>query len=528
MVQPVENAYDALPYMSMAFPQTHPDRLAVIARLFGMKTAPLANCRVLELGCASGGNLVPMALDLPEASFVGIDLSSRQIADGKATIAKAGLSNVELRQMDIMDVDKSLGTFDYIIAHGVFSWVPTHVQEQMFRICAQNLAPQGVAYISYNTYPGWHMRGMIRDMMRYHVKSFPDATVRVQQARAVLDFLAQSVPTENNAYGIVLKAELEMLRKQNDSYLAHEHLEDVNAPVYFHEFAERALARGLQFLGEAEFSTMLASNLPQQVSETLRKIAPDIVRMEQYMDFVRNRPFRQTLLVHQGVTLSRNLDWKTMQGFRIGSRAKPVSATPDIIGNAREEFRHPWGMSVVTGDPIVKAAFMILGECDPQTVPFEELCAKARARLDQHPQSTNDPAAKARDVELVGTEMLRCLAAAIVEVRIGPSREVAVVSERPQTSAVARAQAELGNTIANLRHEPIVLDEFNRNVVRLLDGRHDKAALIGDLAKLVDEKGMTIRRGDVPVTEPADVRAILEQVVPQSLEHLRKSAMLVA
>ncbi len=269
MAQSVENAYDALPYMSMAFPQTHPDRLAVIARLFGMTTAPLARCRVLELGCASGGNLIPMALDLPEASFLGIDLSGRQIADGKATIAKAGLSNVELRQMDIMDVDKSLGTFDYIIAHGVFSWVPTHVQEQMFRVCAQNLAPNGVAYVSYNTYPGWHMRGMIRDMMRYHVKSFPDATVRVQQARALLDFLAQSVPTENNAYGIVLKAELEMLRKQNDSYLAHEHLEDVNSPVYFHEFAERALARGLQFLGEAEFSTMLASNLPQQVSETL-------------------------------------------------------------------------------------------------------------------------------------------------------------------------------------------------------------------------------------------------------------------
>ncbi len=185
-------------------------------------------------------------------------------------------------------------------------------------------------------------------------------------------------------------------------------------------------------------------------------------------------------------------------------------------------------MGVVTGDPIVKAAFMILSENDPQTVPFEELCAKARARLDQHPQATNDPAAKARDVELVGTEMLRCLAAAIVEVRIEPSREIAVVSERPQTSAVARAQAELGITMANLRHEPVTLDEFNRNVVRLLDGRHDKAALIGDLAKLVGEKGMTIRRGDVPVTDPADVRAILEQVVPQSLEHLRKSAMLVA
>jgi methyltransferase-like protein/cyclopropane fatty-acyl-phospholipid synthase-like methyltransferase len=499
-----------------------------MAKLFGMTPAPLAHCRVLELGSASGGNLIPMALHLPEATFLGLDLSARQVADGQATIAKAGLSNVELRQMDIMNVDRSLGTFDYIIAHGVFSWVPTPVQEKLLRICKENLAPHGVAYVSYNTYPGWRMRGMIRDMMVYHVRGFPDTNVRVQQARALLDFLSQNVPTENNAYGIMLKQELEMLRKQGDSYLAHDHLEEVNEPVYFHEFAARAGACGLQYLGEVEFNTMLASNFPAQVSETLRKIAPDVIRMEQYMDFLRNRPFRQTLLVHQGVTLNRHLDWKSMRGFQIASAAKPSSVTPDIATSAKEEFRHPNGMGLATADPIVKSAFTILAERWPQSISVARLGAEARHRLDQHPQASKDPAEMARDDELLGTELLRCWAAAVVEVRIEPPRMVNVLSERPQASAIARAQAEQGVAVANLRHEPINVDEFTRNLVRLLDGHRDREALVAALAKLVADKAMMIRQGDQQVVDPVAVRKVLEQVVPKGLDNLLKSSMLEA
>ena len=69
--------YDAVPYESKSFPQTHPDRLATLGRLFGMNPAPVTHSRVLELGCAGGGNLIPMAFHLPENDFLGIDLSHR-------------------------------------------------------------------------------------------------------------------------------------------------------------------------------------------------------------------------------------------------------------------------------------------------------------------------------------------------------------------------------------------------------------------------------------------------------------------
>jgi len=237
-------AYDETPYLSQAYGHTHPDRIATIASLFGVKVQSIKNCRVLEIGCASGMNIIPMASSLPDSHFVGIDLSSRQIAEGNKLTESMGLKNIELKHLNILDVDKTLGSFDYIIAHGIFSWVPENVQDKMFQICSDLLSPNGVAYISYNTFPGWHFRGLIRDMMLYHTASLQVPAERAQQARAVLDFLSQSVPTNDNAYGIMLKNEVELLRQHADAYLLHDHLEATNEPIYFADFEARAISMG--------------------------------------------------------------------------------------------------------------------------------------------------------------------------------------------------------------------------------------------------------------------------------------------
>src|SRR4051794_6758842 len=93
------NSYDEIPYGDNFFPYTHPIHLATMGLIFGIEPPPLDRCRVLELGCAGGGNLLPMALELPDAQFVGIDLSPRQIAEGQAVIERLGLRNVDLRAM---------------------------------------------------------------------------------------------------------------------------------------------------------------------------------------------------------------------------------------------------------------------------------------------------------------------------------------------------------------------------------------------------------------------------------------------
>ena len=520
-------SYDELPHVGQAFAQTHPDCLAVMAKLFGMTPAPLSGCRVLELGCASGANLIPMAEQMPDASFVGLGVSSRQIADGQAVIAELGLTNIELRQSAISDADGSLGKFDYIIAHGVYSWVPREMQDKVLAICNANLAPNGVAYVSYNTYPGWRMRSMVRDMLLYRARQFADAPLQVQQARALLDFLAQNVPTENNPHGLLLQQELEGLRNQPDWYLAHEYLGDVNEPLYFHQFAERAARHGLQYLGEAEFHTMLASNFPAQVAETLRKIASDIVQLEQYMDFLRNRIFRQTLLVHQSVNLNRTLNWKTMEGFHFASPARPVAATTDLRSAAVEQFRAPHGPTLSTPNSIVKAAMMILAERWPRAMSFADLRAAARSRVDNNVLSVPYAATAALDAEVLGTDLLQCLAVGVVEVRTRSPRFAMEAGERPKASALARLQAEKGSPVTNLRHETVIPDEFNRQLLRHLDGRRDRSALLEVLAELVSQRVLTIQRQGQPVEETAAVRAILSEALDENLGSLALAALLV-
>ena len=526
MAELQSTSYDQLPYVSQAFAQTHPDRLAVLAKLFGMSPPSLENCRVLELGCAGGGNLIPMAVTMPSATFVGIDLSARQIAGGQAAAAALGLRNVDLRQQSIADVDESTGMFDYIVAHGVYSWVPRDVQEAILAVCKRNLAPNGVAYVSYNTYPGWRMRGMIRDMMLYHAQQFGDAPLRVQQARALLDFLVQSVPTENNPYGILLKQEVEGLRNAGDWYVFHEHLEDINEPLYFHQFAERAAAGGLQYLGEAEFDSMLASNFPPQVEETLRKIAPDIIRMEQYMDFVRNRLFRQTLLVHQELSLNRNLDWRTMQGFHVASPARPTNASPDLRPNAIEHFRTPRGAGVATAVPIVKAAMTVLSELWPQGMAFGDLCSAARRRVESGSLLAQDGSAAAADAQVLGADLLRCFASSLVELRIRPARFARQAGSRPRASVVSRLQADKSSRVTNLRHEDVNLDEFNRQLLRHLDGSRDRSALLAVMEELVNKGELSINRQGRAVTDPTAIRQILGEALDDNLPKLASAALL--
>ena len=114
--------------------------------------------------------------------------------------------------MSIMDIDASWGKFDYIICHGVFSWVPEEVQDKILEISRDLLSENGIAYISYNTYPGWHMREMVREMMLFHVKTIRDPRERVREAMTMLEMLVKASGTTESTYSQVLKEEVELLK----------------------------------------------------------------------------------------------------------------------------------------------------------------------------------------------------------------------------------------------------------------------------------------------------------------------------
>ena len=140
--------YDEVAYPTFPISFTHPDRLATVATHFGMRPAPVERCRVLELGCSNGANLLSMAVTLPESEFVGVDSAGIPIARGKAMVEALGLKNIALRHLDLLEMAPDYGKFDYIIVHGIYSWVPSAVRDQILAICKASMQPQGIAYVS--------------------------------------------------------------------------------------------------------------------------------------------------------------------------------------------------------------------------------------------------------------------------------------------------------------------------------------------------------------------------------------------
>jgi methyltransferase-like protein/2-polyprenyl-3-methyl-5-hydroxy-6-metoxy-1,4-benzoquinol methylase len=494
-------SYDDVPYISRPHYPTHPDCLATVARLMGMKTAAVDQCRVLELGCASGGNLIPMAVSLPKSQFVGIDLSPRQVTDGQAIVDSLGLANIDLRPLSILDIDDDFGQFDYIICHGVYSWVPPVVQDKILEVCNRNLAPNGVAYVSYNTYPGWHARGMVREMLNFHVRKFEEPAVRVQQARAFLEFLAKSTADPAGAYARVLREEAELIRPGADYYLFHEHLEDVNEPLYFHQFAERFAAKRLQYLGEAWFHTNL-SKYPSEVQETLQGLSSDLVVLEQYIDFLENRTFRRTLVCHDQIHLDRAPSAKTVAGLCVSAAARPVSEQPEIASMSVEEFKGDDGANVSTNMPLIKAALMALFEAWPKSLKFDDLWSAVRGRL-----QGMDGSAVHRSPEMLAETLLACYMSNLAALHVKPFDMVTEVGDRPVASPLARHQSAAGMPIANLRHRVVDVSDGDRFVLGYLDGNHDRSAIVSALGRAIGNG--TLKIDDDAAGEP--VAAVSER-----------------
>lgn len=508
-----QSSYDQVPYPSVSLRPTHPEQLSTLAALFGLSAANVENCRVLEIGCADGMNLIPMAWNLPGSRFVGIDLSAVHIRSGNELCEQLGLTNLTLRQMNVLDLDESFGEFDYIIAYGVFSWVPRQVQDKILQVCQRHLARNGVAFISYNTYPGWHMRGVIREMLLYHTRQFADVQTRIEQGRAFLDFLSKAAPKvaggslRNKAYGMILESEQQRITDQTDSYLLHELLEEHNQPLYFHEFAERAELAGLQYLSEAELSMMLPNMLPSEVTNTIGHLAGSVIATEQYLDFVRNRMFRQTLLCRAEIPLERTWGPEKLTGCWVSSALQPVSEAPTIRSTGVEKFRLPHGTTITSANPLIKAAFLCLSQEWPRAVSFDQLLSEAR-------RCSGSGATLEADALVLGDTLLKSLAVQLVELSRYPSRFTTQISDRPCASAVARLQAARDDPITNQRHETVELGETKRFLLSHLDGQHTHTDLAYALASSLND----VQEGALTPAE----------VVKQGLRDMGRAALLVA
>lgn len=499
-----ESALLALPHS-----HTHLNRLAAMGRLFGLGVMDPSKARVLEIGCGEGSNLLPMAEQYPNAHFLGIDSSSTRVAEAHKAITAAGLKNIEVRHQNLVDFAPYDGKFDYVIAHGVFSWVPEPTREKILAICGARLSESGIAYISYNALPGWNMRRSLRDMMLYHTRNFSDPAMKVQQSLALLTFLNESVAGENSAYALHLKMELEFMRSQLVSYVQHDILGQENTPFYFHEFIAGAERHGLQYLGESGLAEMLASNFPEKVRTTLAQLGNDLIRQEQYMDFLRNRTFRQTLLCRKGAAIRRNVGIADMKRFAFRSLLRVSDNAVQLVPGIPADFVSFSGVQVGSADTFVKALLQSLAETGgASAVSYGDLLDITRLR--SRPFLADTLANRdALEDEALGRNLLTFLAKGVVEIYAEPVTVSARVPEKPKVSPLVRYQSMTGRHLTNRVHQAIPADLLTRCILEFCDGTRTRDDILGSLVAYVRQDKLQIKEGEQRITDAQRLRGLL-------------------
>ena len=296
-----KNTYNELLYKSNPFTYTVPALLEAQGKLFGLTPKDSRKARILELGSSFGGNIITQALYNPEAEFVGVDLTAEQVKKGNEVIEKIGLKNIKLIEKNILDINEDFGKFDYIIVHGVFSWVPDIVKEKIIKICNENLTEEGIAYISYNTYPGWKEADKIREMMLYANKYFPEVSQgdKVQRGKAFISIVAEQMKIYTDVAekkGDFIK-QIEGILNMQDYYVGHEQLENINDPMYLHQFVDMLRKENLQYISDVGLRLSIASIYNDSTIEKLQQLSQgDPVIKEQCLDYILDTKFRRALI----------------------------------------------------------------------------------------------------------------------------------------------------------------------------------------------------------------------------------------
>ena len=308
-----QTIYKELGYKSYPFPFTTPAYLEAYGTLVGLNTPPAKTARVLELGATYGGNIISQAVHNPEATFVGIELSQDQVEKGNKIISDAKLDNISLIQGDIMNFDETLGTFDYIIAHGFYSWISDEMKDKLLDIISKHLADNGIAYVSYNTYPGWHTMEEVRQLMLFANRDHDELThkEKVLRGKTVGSLVGSQILNYDNLKERNSKflGALRSVMQKDDYYVGHDHLEPHNDPCYFYQFNDHLKAHNLTYVCDADLTLSMVRIYDESIADKLEKLAPNSqADQEQYLDFMLDTTFRKSIICKESAAKDISYD----------------------------------------------------------------------------------------------------------------------------------------------------------------------------------------------------------------------------
>jgi methyltransferase-like protein len=475
-------AYDSVLYESLPFSVSHPSCTGAIALLFGLKPADVATARILDIGCASGGNILSIAATYPGCQVVGLELSPVQAKLGQEMVARCGLSNAKIIEGDVLNMPDLGMEFDYIISHGVYSWVPEAVQTAILAQCRKLLSPHGVAYISYNVYPGWKSREVLRDLMMLHTGPIAEPKQRIEQARAILNF-ASTNSDAKTPYGALLRQESAALAQSPDHYLFHEHLARENRPCYFKEFAAAAKAQQLGYLGDSIFQSMLPQTLGDVAAAKLMELSGgDLIYLEQYMDFLTNRTFRTSLLVREELLpeLNRNLGDAELELIYLEptlhfTKAPSYTQAANLAAvRGSVEYAVRGDQRLTISDPNVNTLIDTLLQAGPNLMSFPQAAAIAGKRLGM----TGDAASIRK--QFFGNLLYLLFNNAIQMHLAKPPLAQTTGKLTGLSHAVALASMD-NRWVVNKQHAAVSLSVIDKHMLALMDGSRSHSELLAEL-----------------------------------------------
>ena len=479
LMNPLESPYNKIPYHGTLIPLTSPDHSALCARWHQFAAPPLQHVHCTELGCGDGANLLALAFYNPVSTFLGIDNSSVQVDLARHAANTLNLGNVDFLHKDVREFESAtVPPSDYIIAHGLYSWVPEDAREAILSFCSENLKPSGLAYISYNAQPGWATRNLVRETL-LRSPSVREAPVQRKAERAiqVAANLLEDLPSRDYAAAVVLANELERVRDGAPFYVLHEYLAETSQGFWLREFVEAARSHGLDYIADAQFCRW-EGRIDPALRASLARRSSDQVEQEETADLLGDRYFHASILSRADAVrnpTSRDELWRQVH---IATSLGAISDQLDLAEGVVERFSGAGGAEITLQASITKAAIALLCAQWPRGCTLQQMHERAGQLLQQYsfPIRT-DSESQLRD------DLTTLFEAGQIDLRLHEPEYDISIPEHPAAHALARFEAGHRNALSTPFHLPIPFEPAAMALVRELDGCRSQAELSRDFGE---------------------------------------------
>ena len=382
-------------------------------------------------------------------------------------LAETGLQNIELRCADLLQWQPNDSKFDFIICHGVFSWVPDTVKQRILELCRQCLARNGIACVSYAAYPGSKQDEALRDLLRVHTEAFPDMAQKIASAQTALGFLERAYSALKTPDAMSWRSHVRSLKAKAPNFLFHDDLSSERDPCYLLQFADWAADHQLQYVGDSDPRRMFFENLPAEVATELAGLKLNRLLTEQFLDFIANRRFRVSLLTHGESAMSLALDAGAVRDLCLSTtlRADPKPRKSKGAKPGEAIFRTAFGGSTRARSIPLVALLQALVKNAPARMSFAKALAAAEAGARR--------AFTDSEIQRLCQDILSLYARGQVELWALPLSIPVNVPERPHLSTLNRLLAKNRSLLASAFHLQVHLNESERQLAMLSDGTRD-------------------------------------------------------